>query len=218
VTILAATGLRRERRLIEGPGIEVIAGGGDVVRLEAELDRLAGKARGIISIGIAGALAFGLTPGRWIVARAVLDNGKSIATDPAWTSRLVARLPHAAPGLLIGTNSVVAEAAQKAGLHQATGADAVDMESHIVARVAGRHRLPFVAARVISDAAGRTLPPAARVGMRPDGAMDLPAVWHSLLREPFQLPALIWTGLEAEWSFRSLFRGCHRLGPGLGGP
>jgi adenosylhomocysteine nucleosidase len=217
VTILAATGLQRERRLIDGPGIEVIAGGGDAVRLESELDRLAGKACGIISIGIAGALASGLTPGRWVVARAVFDDGKSIPTDQDWTDRLIARLPHAATGLLIGTNAVVADAAQKAALHQATGADAVDMESHIVARVAGRHRLPFVAARVISDAAGRTLPPAARIGMRPDGAMDLPAVWRSLLREPFQLPALIRTGLEAEWSFRALFRGCHRLGPGLGG-
>jgi hopanoid-associated phosphorylase len=218
VTILAATGLQRERRLIEGPDVEVIAGGGDAVRLEAELDRLAGKARGIISIGIAGALASRLTPGRWIVARAVFDNGESISTDPAWTSRLITRLPDAATGVLLGTNAMVADAAQKAALHQATGADAVDMESHIVARVAGRHRLPFAAARIISDAAGRTLPPAARVGMRPDGAMDLPAVWRSLLREPFQLPALIRTGLEAEWSFRALFRGCHRLGPGLGGP
>ena len=218
MTILAATGLLRERRLIEGPGVEVIAGGGDIVRLESELDRLAGKARGIISIGIAGALASGLTPGRWIVARAVFDNGESISTDPAWTSRLITRLSDAATGVLLGTNAMVADAAQKAALHQATGADAVDMESHIVARVAGRHRLPFVAARVISDAAGRTLPPAVRVGMRPDGAMNLPAVWRSLLREPFQLPALIRTGLEAEWSFQALFRGCHRLGPGLGGP
>lgn len=218
MTILAATGLLRERHLIEGPDVEVVAGGGDVVRLESELDRLAGKARGIISIGIAGALASGLTPGRWIVARAIFDNGESISTDPAWTSRLIARLPGAATGVLLGTNAMVAEAAQKAALHQATGADTVDMESHIVARVAGRHGLPFVAARVISDAAGRTLPPAAKVGMRPDGMMDLPAVWRSLLREPFQLPALIRTGLEAESSFRALFRGCHRLGPGLGGP
>jgi adenosylhomocysteine nucleosidase len=218
VTILAVTGLLRERRLIDGPDIEVVAGGGDAMRLESELDQLAGKARGIISIGIAGALAFGLTPGRWVVARAVLDNGKSIPTNQAWTSRLIARLPHAATGLLLGTDVVVAEATQKAALHQATGADAVDMESHIVARVAGRHHLPFVAARVISDAAGRTLPPAARIGMRPDGVMDLPAVLRSLLREPFQLPALIRTGLEAERSFRALFRGCSRLGPGLGGP
>jgi adenosylhomocysteine nucleosidase len=216
--ILAATGLQRERRLIDGPDLEVIAGGGDAVRLESELDRLAGRARGIISIGIAGALASGLPVGRWFIARAIIDDGQSKPTDQAWASRLVARLPRTATGVLLGTNALVAEAAQKAALHQATGADAVDMESHIVARVAERHRLPFVAARVISDAADRNLPPAARVGMRPDGVMDLPAVLRSLLREPFQLPGLIRTGLEAELGFRALFRGCHRLGPGLCGP
>ena len=32
---------------------------------------------------------------------------------------------------------------------------AVDMESHVAARVAHRHRLPFVVARVVSDAANR---------------------------------------------------------------
>jgi hypothetical protein len=113
---------------------------------------------------------------------------------------------------------MVSEATQKAALHRTTGSLLVDMESHIVARVAGRHRLPFAAARVISDAAHRTLPPAARVGMKSDGGMDLPAVLRSLLANPGQLPALIWTGLEAERGFRALLRGYRCLGPRLGGP
>ena len=46
------------------------------------------------------------------------------------------------------------------------------------------------------------LPPAALVGMKPDGGMDLPAVLRSLLANPGQLPALIRTGLEAERGFR----------------
>jgi len=87
-----------------------------------------------------------------------------------------------------------------------------------VARVARRHRLPFAVVRVISDAAHRTLPPAARVGMKPDGRMDLPAVLSSLLVNPGQLPALIRTGLEAERAFRALLRGYRRLGPRLAGP
>jgi hopanoid-associated phosphorylase len=216
--ILAATGLQRERRIVAGPDVDAIASGGDAARLEAVLDELAGSASGIISIGIAGGLAPGLQVGQWVVADAVLVDGEPMPTDSAWTGRLVARLPEAARGLLVGANAMVADATQKASLHRTTGAVAVDMESHIVARVARRHRLPFAAARVISDAAHHSLPPAARVGMKLDGGMDLPAVLRSLLTEPGQLPALIRTGLKAERAFRALLRGHRRLGPRLGSP
>jgi adenosylhomocysteine nucleosidase len=216
--ILAATGLQRERRIVAGPDIEAVASGGDPARLEAALERLAASASGIISIGIAGALTPGLQVSQWVVADAVLVDGEPLPTDPAWTSRLVARLPEVARGLLLGANAMVVDATQKALLHRTTGAVAVDMESHIVARVARRHHLPFAVARVVSDAAHRSLPPAARVGMKSDGGMDLPAVLRSLLADPGQLPALIRTGLEAERGLRALLRGHRRLGRRLGGP
>ncbi len=216
--ILAATGLQRERRIVAGPEVEVVAGGGDHGRLEAALERLASTARGIISIGIAGGLAPELRAGDWVLADAVLANGERLPTDPGWTGRLAGRLTGAARGLLLGSDTIVSEAAEKAALHRATGALAVDMESHVAARVARRHGLPFAAARVVCDAARRTLPPAARVGMKPDGTMDLPAVLRALSIQPSQLPALILTGLEAERGFRSLLRGHRRLGAGLCGP
>jgi adenosylhomocysteine nucleosidase len=216
--ILAATGLQRERRIVAGPGVEAVAGGGDHARLEAVLDRLAAGAHGIISIGIAGGLAPGLQAGQWFVADAVLVDDMSVATDSLWTGRLAARLPEATRGLVLGANAMVADARQKAALHRMTGASAVDMESHVVARVAQRHRLPFAVARVVSDAAHHSLPPAAQVGMKSDGRMDLPSVLHSLVAKPGQLPALIRTGLAAERGFRALLRGYRRLGPGLAGP
>ncbi len=216
--ILAVTGLQRERRILAGPGIEVVAGGGDQARLEAVLERLAPGMRGVISIGIAGALAPELRPGRWVVATAVNDRGALRPTDPDWADRLVSRLPLPERGVLLGVDAVAATAAQKAALRRTSMAIAVDMESHVTARVAHRHCLPFAAARVISDAAHRTLPPAARVGMRGDGGVDLPAVLGSLMAAPWQLPALIRTGLEAETAFRALLRGHRLLGPRLGGP
>jgi hopanoid-associated phosphorylase len=218
VTILAATGLQRERRILAGPDILVLAGGGDQARLEAELECLAGKARGIISIGIAGALAPGLRPGDWIVAEAVLDGDALLPSDAAWSRRLLAALPGAVAGLQLGLDGMVAQASEKAALHGSSGALAVDMESHIAARVARRHALPLAVARVISDAVQRSLPPAAQVGMRPDGTMNAPAVLRSILADPFQLPALIRTGLEAERAFRALLRGHRLLGPRLLGP
>jgi hopanoid-associated phosphorylase len=216
--ILAATGLQRERRILAGPGIEAIAGGGDRARLESALDRLAPQACGIISIGIAGGLAPGLPVGRWVVADAVMVDGERWPTEPSWTARLAARLPEAARGVVVGVDAMVAEPAQKAALHQATGAIAADMESHIAIRAARRHCLPFAAARVVSDSAHRTLPPAARVGMKVDGRMDLAAVLRSLVAQPGQLPALIITGLEAERGFRALLGGYRRLGAALAGP
>ena len=216
--ILAVTGLQRERRHLAGPDVEVVAGGGDQRRLEAVLERLAPGMRGVISIGIAGALVPGLRPGRWMVATAVRDDGRALPTDPDWTDWLVSRLPQPERGMLLGVDTVAATAAQKAELRRTSNAIAVDMESHVAGRVARHHRLPFVAARVISDAAHRTLPPAARVGMRADGSVDLPAVLRSLAVAPWQLPALIRTGLEAETAFRALLRGHRLLGPGFGGP
>jgi hopanoid-associated phosphorylase len=216
--ILAATGLQREQRIVSGPGVEAIAGGGDHKRLEAVLEARVAGAHGIISIGIAGGLAPGLRAGDWTVADAILADGEPIPTDAMWTERLAARLPGAAKGVLLGVDAIVAEPAAKADLFRTTGALAVDMESHIVARVAQRRRLAFAAARVVCDPAHRALPPAARVGMKPDGRMDLPAVLRSVLAEPGQLPALIVTGWEAERSFRSLFRGHRWLGTGLCGP
>jgi hopanoid-associated phosphorylase len=216
--ILAATGLQREQRIVAGPGIEAIAGGGDHERLKSMLEAHAAKARGIISIGIAGGLAPGLRAGDWVLAEAVLVDGRPMRTDPRWTERLAARLPEAARGLLLGADAIVAEAAEKAELHRATGALVVDMESHVVAAVARRHGRPFAAVRVVCDPAHRVLPPAARIGMKGGGRMDLPAVMRSLLAQPGQLPKLLLTSFEAEQSFRSLLRGHRRLGPGLCGP
>lgn len=215
MTLLILTGLRREARILAAPGHLVLTGGGDAVALEAAAERGAAAAGGVISIGIAGALAPGLAPGDWVVGRAVREAARETGTDPAWADRLLGRLPGAVAGMVLGRDAMVAEAAEKAALHAATGALAVDMESHVAARVAARHGLPLAVARVVSDAAGRSLPPAARVGMRPDGGTDLPAVLRALAAAPWQLPALIRTGWEAERAFRALLRGHRRAGAGL---
>ena len=216
--ILAATGLRREAGIIGGPGVLAIAGGGDCKRLAHELAQMVGTARGVISIGLAGALAPHLRPGDWVVASAVIDGDARTPTDPGWAERLHGRLPGCARGLTAGSDVIVADGVAKSAMHAATAALAVDMESHIVARFAQAHGLPFAVARVISDGADHALPIAAQRGMRSDGGMDVLAVLASLLDDPSQLPALIRTALEAETAFRALLRGRQLLGPSLGGP
>jgi hopanoid-associated phosphorylase len=219
VTLLVATGLRREARLMAGRGIVVIAGGGDSERLERELEVLAGSASAILSSGLAGALAPDLRPGDVVIgtASASLDANGLDDSSAAFGRELGRHVPNARTGLVWASDRPVADAAEKKAIHGATGALAVDMESHIAARVAARHRLPFAALRVISDAADVNLPHAALAGMRPDGGIALGAILSSLAQNPAQLPALIRVGRDAARAFRVL-GGLHDMlrGRGIG--
>jgi hypothetical protein len=70
---------------------------------------------------------------------------------------------------------------------------AVDMESHVAAKVAALHNIPFAVCRTVIDPAGRDLPPAAVIDLRHDGTPDLLAISGSVIRQPNQIPALVRT-------------------------
>lgn len=214
--ILAATGLTREARLIASPEVQVVAGGGRSAALEAALLAAAEGAEAVISIGVAGALAPELKPGDWAVAERVLCPDGEVSCDPAWTQALQQGLPRARRGALLGSDAIVADRRAKAQAYAQWQALAVDMESHVAARVAERLGLPFAAVRVIVDDANFDLPPAALAGMASDGRMAPGAVLRSLARAPWQLPDLIRTALAAERAFRALAEGRRLLGPRLG--
>ena len=211
--IVAVCGLQTEAKIVGGPSVVVIVGGGDQPRLERDLQRLAPTCRAMLSIGVAGGLAPDLKPGSVCVGETVvLPSGECLPADHRWTTAVADIL--GAPALKIaGVNAPVGAVAAKSELHGKTGAHLVDMESHIVARVASAHGLPFAALRVVTDAADRTLPHAASVGMRADGRVDLVAILRSLARNPGQLPGLIRAGLDARVAFAALLRSRQRLGP-----
>jgi hopanoid-associated phosphorylase len=216
--------MKREATLIAGPGLQSVVSGGvaDLLgaRLKTALARY--KVVGIISVGLGGALSPDLKVGDWVAAERLIDGATTWETDAAWTAAIALALgPTARLGAIVGSDTMVANAEAKAALHKSTGALAVDMESHVAARVASAHGLPFAALRVMSDAADRTLPKAALAGMRPDGGMNLAGVLWALAKAPRQLPALIRTGQEAEAAFKALalLGGDHLLcGPGIGCP
>ena len=194
MTVLVVCGLIREARLARQlvPAADILIGGGQSARLRAELAERTCHHRGsILSAGIAGALAPELEPGD-----IVIDG------DPDTLAKLARALPCAKVGIVFGQDSIAADPAAKRAL--AGRGISVDMESHIAAELARVHGLSFGAVRVISDTADEALPPAALVGMKPDGGMALGRVLASLARQPGQLPDLMRIGRQSGLAFRNL--------------
>ena len=211
--ILAAVGMLKEARLVQGRGVRAVAGGARADLLEQRLKAQLEGATAIISIGLGGALDPALSVGDIVIGSEVLRPRDHWVTDPAWTLRLVLALPGAKRGAIYGSDDMVLHALDKAKLRARGGAMLADMESHVAARIAAAKKLPF---GVVSDTAGLSLPTAVRAGIRPDGGMNLPGVLAALARHPGQLPALMRVGRDADQAFKVLKSVRAALGPDLG--
>ena len=220
MSVIAVTGLAREARIARRAKLIPVISGGDGALLEQRLEEAIAKEkpRGIVSFGIAGALAPLLKVGDTIVATHVVHDRERYATDPGWSALLRQKLPAAKSAILVGHDQIVSHPDGKRRLFAISGAHAVDMESHIAARLANRHGIPFVAIRTISDAAGRGLPAAALVPLKPNGRIRLGAVLASVAGEPSQIRDLLTTGREAGRGLRALLRSRDALGLFLGCP
>jgi adenosylhomocysteine nucleosidase len=217
VTILAVTGLSKEAKIVGVADVVAVAGGGDAKSLAEKLNALHGDIRGVISIGLAGALSPLLKVGDVVIADQVITGTESWDCHGGWRVRLMSRLGHAHQGQLFGSDLIIEKADTKSGLHTATGALAVDMESQVAARFAYARNLPLAGLRVISDDASHVLPPAALVAMKPDGGIAIGRVLGSLLRRPQQVPALIRTARTSNKAFAELLRCRDLCGVGIAG-
>ena len=204
MVILAAVGMTREARIVSGPGVRAVAGGGRADLLEQRLNAALDGAEAIISIGLGGALDPTLKVGDVVIGTQVLRPRGRWLADPAWTARLAERLPGAVLGSIYGSNDMVLHTLDKAQLRLKHGAALVDMESHVAAKVAAARRLPLAVLRVVSDKAGVSLPDAVRHGLKADGGMDLFGVLRALAGKPGQLQALMRVGRDADLAFKAL--------------
>jgi adenosylhomocysteine nucleosidase len=217
VTVLAVTGLSKEAEMVGVADVVAVAGGGDARSLADKLNALHGDIRGVISIGLAGALSPLLKVGDVVIADQILTGAESWDCHEGWRVRLMSRLVHAHQGQLFGSDVIIEKAETKSGLHTATGALAVDMESQVAARFAQARNLPLAGLRVISDDATHVLPPAALVAMKPDGGIAIGRVLGSLLRHPSQVPSLIRTARASNKAFAELLRCLDLCGVGIAG-
>ncbi len=214
--VIAFVGLAFEARIAAGPGVLVVCR-----TAGSELATVADGAvrqgyRGMISFGVAGGLASHLRAGDWVVASAVRESHTVRPTDDVWSRKLLGLIAGAAHAPIVGVDTPVAEPAKKRELHRTTGAAAVDMESHVVARVAAAHRLAFAAVRVIVDPAHRTVPPAALLSMRPDGRADTRAMLRDIVARPRQLSPLARIAVDAFSARAEMLRVRRLLGPHFG--
>jgi hopanoid-associated phosphorylase len=201
--VIVVCGLGFEARLAAGPGAVVLCGP-DAGRLERLLGPDACAWGGIISFGTAGGLDPALRPGTCVLADAIVTPAARLAVDACWLRAWRARLPQAVVGAVAGVDAALAATADKARLWHASGACAVDMESHRAALAARRHDLPFAACRVVVDPAQRSLPPCAVAGLGEAGTVAVMAVLRSLAAGPAQLPALVGLAADAHAARRGL--------------
>jgi adenosylhomocysteine nucleosidase len=221
--IAIVVGMTSEARIADaGPDLTII-GGGSAARVEAGLalahSRAADQGRplqGVLSFGVAGALAPHLRPGDLLAPEVVLSEAGAFPCHADWAGHLARVLPGARTGALLGADAAIVTPEHKRRLHQEHGAHAVDMESHGAARFAAENDLPFVVLRAVADPQERAIPPAALAGFRPDGTTDAWAVLAALARGPGQTAALIRTAFDARAAIAALL-GSRRLLGGLFG-
>jgi hopanoid-associated phosphorylase len=139
-------------------------------------EALAQGGEAVISFGLCGALDPSLKVGDLVIGEAVTDGDRRYDCDAPWTAALGDTLPHARQGLFWADGKMITGVKEKTRLLQATGAVAVDMESHIAAKAAAAHGVPFAIVRAVSDSAVTEIPPVAKAAFAPDGRIDVAAV------------------------------------------
>ena len=159
----------------------------------------------LVSFGLAGALVASVTPGTMIAASAVVTrDGDSFATDPELSGSIRARIPGARALPVVGSDEIVASTPDKLSLNQLTGASAVDMESHRVARVACEHGLPFLCVRAIADRCDATIPRATFDAIDADGRPRVGMVLTRLAQRPWDIFGIVRLAAHSRAAHRSL--------------
>ncbi len=214
VTGLAAEAavLTRGRHRNDPPSIEIAVTGANADRARQLAERLvAGGVEALLSFGIAGGLSPEARPGTMIVAeRVIIPGSTSIETDPVWRAALLdalqaAEIPCRAAAI-VGSDTAVTTPAAKQRLHIESGAEAVDMESHAVARVARDNGLPFLALRAVADPQERSLPDWAVEATGPAGKVRPAQVVAALCRRPWDIPSLVRIAGDTRKALASLGR------------
>ena len=187
-------GLSAEARLLRGSGFMVGVGGGfpDGAARAAEA-LVARKAVALISFGLAGGLNPSLRPGAILVPQSVIEDREIFSCD----YKLIEMLGGATSKSMMSAKRVAETAYDKNAMFGRTNAEAIDLESGAVGRVARARNIPFAVLRAVADPAKSDLPPAALIALNGAGEIGFLAVLASVLKRPAQIPALLQLAKDA---------------------
>ena len=207
--ILAVTGLAREARLIAGSGFATIGAGGNSVRLKDMLDaRVSPGCSAVVSIGIAGGLDPILVPGDIVIATGIVAEHEYHPIREDIVAFLAGGVSGTRNKLMLadiaGVNIPALTPAAKSALRRKTGAAAVDMESHVAAAFATKHRLPFAVVRAICDPAHRALPAFVLRALQPSGHVDIMAIVASAITRSATISDLFQLSRDSAKAFEAL--------------
>ncbi len=157
----------------------------------------------LISWGCAAALKPTLKAGDLTLADTLIDcNDEEISVDADWhgySKNILSKVLTVHTGRLTESVNIVSSSREKQQLETITGAIALDMESVAVAKIAQRHKLPFLAIRSIVDPVTMDLPRAIEYAANHEGEIVLSRLLLFLALHPLELPGLIKLG----WHFNA---------------
>lgn len=163
----------------------------------------AARPSAILAVGFGGGLSPAVKVGELVLGDPVVDStgpghwrpAVGLASAAAGAARRARLVLHAGP--VLSVSKTEATPAGKAVAGGRSAALALDMESACLARAAAEAGVPFVAVRVISDAAGDRLPDEPWRLVTADGRAPFARALRYLARRPQALPTLVRTGLRA---------------------
>ncbi|HEX3846413.1 MAG TPA: hypothetical protein VHV81_03460 [Steroidobacteraceae bacterium] len=171
-----------------------VSGMGGALAAGAARRLLDAGAAALMSFGLAGGLDPALRAGAVVLPREIVSRGGTrFAASLDWLERLGAALADQrsiSRGTLLSDVEPIGSVAHKAEAFRSSGAVAADMESFAVAEVAARHRVPFVALRVIVDTARDALPRAVVAASR-GGRVSIARLLGGLGAAPWELLAMV---------------------------
>jgi adenosylhomocysteine nucleosidase len=193
----------------EGHVLLTVKSGVGPTKAKAAVQRLNVLPSAILSVGTAGALADGLRVGDVVVASETLSEKEDVARLGCSTilqealGRACAKEGLAyTSGSLITMPKSVFRTDDRMRLHAATGAMAVDMESHALSRQALKLGIPFACLRVISD------------DIRAGSFPSLPNL-RQLWRYPLKAPEIFRSALQFRQFLKNFRAAIHVLPPVL---
>lgn len=151
-------------------------------------------ATALVSWGLAGGLDPQLPSGTICLPKTVMSvTGGVIDMHHHWREAVgaaIAARHRVVDGKLLTTSHALVDSLAKAAAYRDTGAVAVDMESFAIAAVAAERQLPFIAVRVVVDAAGDSLPVAV-VAASQAGQVSVMRLMRGLLNSPLEVTPVI---------------------------